>query len=68
MTPETETALLAIWEICACKIIILYHSSLFTGYQGVIKTYLTNNDKFFIPNLIQYWLSYIKACVICQLA
>ena len=40
-TPEKETALLAILEVCADKKIILYHSSLFTGHQVVIKTYLT---------------------------
>ena len=53
-TPEKETALLAIPEIYADKIIALYHSSLFAGHQGVIKTYLTINDKFLIPNLIHY--------------
>ena len=37
-TPDKETALLAVPEICADKIITLYHTSLFTGYQGVIKT------------------------------
>ena len=47
-TPEKETALLAILEICTDKIITLYHSSLFAGNQGVIKTYLTINDMFFI--------------------
>ena len=36
-TPEKETALLAIPQICTNKIITLYHSSLFTGHQGVIK-------------------------------
>ena len=35
--PEKETAVLAIPEICADKIITLYHSSLFAGHQGVIK-------------------------------
>ena len=35
-TPDKETALLAIPETCV-KIIILYHSSLFAGHQGVIK-------------------------------
>ena len=45
-TPEKETALLAIPEICTDKIITLYHSSLFAGHQGVIKTYLTISDKF----------------------
>ena len=58
-TPEKETALLAIPEICANKIITLFHSSLFAGHQGVIKTYLKINDKSFIPNLIHYLQSYI---------
>ena len=61
-------ALLAIPEICTDKIIMLYHSSLFTGHQGVIKTYLTISEKSFIPNLIHYLRSYIKGCHICQLA
>ena len=33
-----------------------------------IKTYLTINGKFFIPNLIHYLHSYIKGCNICQSA
>ena len=37
------------------------------GHQGVIKTYLTNNDRLFIPNLMHYLRSYIKGCHICQL-
>ena len=47
-------AVLAIPETCLDKIITLFHSSLFAGHQGVIKTYLTMNGKFFIPNLIHY--------------
>ena len=60
--------MLAIPETCADKIINLYHKSLFAGHQGVIKTYLTISDKFFIPNLIHYLMSYIKGCHICQLS
>ena len=67
-TPEKETALLAIPETCADKIITLYHSSLFAGHQGVIKTYLTIRDRFLIPDLIHYLCSYIKGCHICQLS
>ena len=37
------------------------------GHQGVIKTYLTISDKFFIPNLIHYLRSYIKGCHLSQL-
>ena len=59
-TPEKESALLAIPEICAEKIITLYHSSLFVGHHGVIKTYLTIPDKFFIPGPMHYLRSYIK--------
>ena len=54
VTPDKEAAVLAIPEACANSIIALYQSSLFTGHQGVIKTYLTINDKFFMPNLIHY--------------
>ena len=46
--------------MCTDKIITLYHKSLLAGHQGVIKTYLTISDKFFIPNLIHYPRSYIK--------
>ena len=65
--PGKETALLAILEICADIRITLYHSNLFSGHQGVIKAYLTINDRFFIPNLMHYLRSYIKGCHICQL-
>ena len=65
---ERETAVLVIPETCVDKIITLYHKSLFTGHQGVIKTYLTISDKVFIPNLIHYLRSYIKGCHICQLS
>ena len=54
--------------MCADKSITLYHKSLFAGHQGVIKTYLTNNDKFFVPNLTYYLRSYIKGCHLCQLS
>ena len=65
--PERETVLLAVPEICADKIVTLYHSSLFAGHQGVIKMYLTMNDKFFIPCLMHYLRSFIKGCHTCQL-
>ena len=51
---EKEKAVLAIPEVCVDQIIALYHSSLFAGHQGVIKTYLTMSDKFFIPDLMHY--------------
>ena len=60
--PGNEAALLAIPDTCADKIITLYHSNLFAEHQGVIKTYLTINDRFFIPNLMHYLRSYIKGC------
>ena len=68
ISPEKVTAVLGIPEMCVDKIITLYHKSLFTGHQGVIKTYLTISDKFFIPNLIHYLRSYIKGCHIWQLS
>ena len=68
ISPEKGTAVLAIPETCADKIITLYHKSLFVGHQGMIKTYLTISDKFFIPNLRHDLRSYIKGCHICQLS
>ena len=67
ITPEKETTVLAIPETCVDSIIALYHSSVFVGHQGVIKTYVTMSDQFFIPNLIHYLRSYIKGCHLCQL-
>ena len=66
--PEKETTLLEIPEMCADKMITLYYLSLFTVFQGVIKTNLTIADKFFIPDLMHYLHSYIKGCHICQLS
>ena len=57
---DKEKALLAIPENCADKIIELYHTSLFTGHQGVIKTYLAISDKFFIPHLMHYLRSFLE--------
>ena len=44
--PNKGATVLAIPDVCADKIITLYHSSLFAGCQGVIKTYLTISNKF----------------------
>ena len=65
--PGKEMAMLAIPDLCADKIITLYHSNLFAGHQGVIKTYITISDRVYIPNLMHYLRSYIKGCHICQL-
>ena len=65
--PGKETTVLAIPEVWADKIITLYHSNLFAGHQGVIKTYLTISDRCYIPNLMHYLRSYIKGCHICQI-
>ena len=64
---EKETAVLAVPEACIDKIITLFQANLFAGHQGVIKTYMTISDKFFIPNLTHYLRSYIKGCHLCQL-
>ena len=65
---EKEKAVIAIPEVCIDQMIALYHSSLFAGHQGVVKTYLTMSDKFFIPDLMHYLRSYIKSCHICKLS
>ena len=56
--PKKEKSLFAIPETCADNIISLYHWSLFAGHQGLIKTYLTIGDKFFMPGLIYLLRSY----------
>ena len=66
-TPNKETVLLAVPEICEDKIITLYHTGLLAGHQGVVKTYLTINDKFFIPGFAHYLRSYLKGCHTCQI-
>ena len=45
-TTKKETVLLVILETCADKKIALYHSSLFSGCQRVIKMYLNIRDQF----------------------
>ena len=55
---DKEKALLAIQDICADKIIEHYHTSLFAEHQGVVKTYLTISNMFFIPNLMHYLRSF----------
>ena len=44
--PDKEVAVLAIPEVYVDKIITIYHSSLFVGHQGVIKTYLAISNNF----------------------
>ena len=61
--PEKETGLLPNPETCADSIISLYHSSLCAGHQGIIKTYLTVGNKFFIPGLIHHLKPYIKGII-----
>ena len=46
-TPDKEMAVLAIPKACVNSIRALYHSNLFAGHQGIIKTYLTIGDNFF---------------------
>ena len=67
-TPDKEAAVLVIPKIGIDKIIALYHTNLFAGHQGVVKTYLTIKNKFFIPNLMHYLRSFIKGCHVCQLS
>ena len=66
-TPRKESAVLAIPESCVDRIITLCHSSIFGGYQGVIKLSLSIDENFFILDLAHYLRAYIKGCHICQL-
>ena len=44
-----------------------YHSSLLGGHQGMNKTLMTLQERFFCPRLADYVRSYIVGCHICQL-
>ena len=61
-TPEKETTLLAIPEICT------YNRPYHPRSSRCDKTYLTIGDKFFIQGVIHYLWSYIKGCHISQLS
>ena len=53
-TLKKDTALLAIPETCANKIIALYHSSLFAEHQSEIKCILLSDISSYLPGLIHY--------------
>lgn len=57
---------LAVPESLAEYIISQHHDSLLACHQGVTRTYITLKRKFFIPNLYNRLVSYIKSCSICQ--
>ena len=44
-----------------------YHSSLLGGHQGMNKTLLTLQQRFFCPRMADYVRSYIVGCHVCQL-
>ena len=44
-----------------------YHSSLLGGHQGMNKTLLTIQQRFFCPRMADYVRSYIIGCHVCQL-
>ena len=67
-TPDKEAAVVVIPEICVDKIIALYHTSLFAGHQGVVKTYLTTKDKFFHSEFNALFEIFHKRFHICQLS
>ena len=67
MMPDKESAVLAMPEICIDKIIALYHTSLFAGHQGVVKTYLMISDVFHSKFEALFEIFH-KGCHICQLS
>ena len=44
-----------------------YHSSLLGGHQGMNKTLITLQQRFFCPRMADYVRSYIIGCHVCQL-
>lgn len=48
------------------KILCKYHDDLLSCHQGVMRTYLTIRQHFFMRNKFQVVSNYVKACLRCQ--
>lgn len=48
------------------KILCKYHDDLLSCHQGVMRTYLTIRQHFFMRNMFQVVSNYVKACLRCQ--
>ena len=57
---------LVIPEKLEANIFHMYHNSLFACHQGLWKTFLTIQNKFFVSNLFAKLCMYIEACSMCQ--
>jgi len=57
---------LAVPESLAEYIVSQYHDGLFACHQGINRTFQTISRIFFIPNLFNRLVGYIKSCEVCQ--
>lgn len=60
------TLQLVIPDTMVDRVITKYHDSLLSNHQGVMRTYLTIRQYFFMRNMFQRINNYIKACLRCQ--
>ena len=58
--------LLVIPEKFEYNIFHMYHTSLLSMHQGLWKTFLTIQNRYYIPNLFVKLCTFIQACHLCQ--
>ena len=60
------TLQLVIPDTMIAKVISKYHDDLLSNHQGVMRTYLTIRQYFYMRNMFQCISNYIQACLRCQ--
>ena len=60
------TLQLVIPDTMVDKVITKYHDDILSNHQGVMRTYLTIRQNFFMRNMFQRISNYIQACLRCQ--
>ena len=60
------TLQLVIPDTMAEKVISKYHDDLLSNHQGVMRTYMTIRQFFYMRNMFQRISNYVQACLRCQ--
>ena len=58
--------LLCIPQNYLLTILMQYHNNLLSSHQGILRTYLTIREKYFVPYLLDNLTKYVACCRICQ--
>ena len=63
---DDPSMVLCVPEEYVPQILYHYHDYIMSGYQGIVRTYLTVREKFFFPNMFERVQQYIHSCHLCQ--